>query len=233
MPDRRDHHWRRHDLARPCDVPTSRRSPSSTAASTVGLRPPGFCGAFDRGLRVCYRASSSISPSRARCSAKSCSINVASGSPVLDKNVRAASIRFRLWMSSGGSSTSSKTTSPASTQPSPTSAWRDLGARGLWSRPPGNAHLQVARPEPLVRLLTESLANGRSVPTREGGFPVLRLTALKAEGVDLAERKGGDWTESDAQRYYQAWRLLRVTRCCSLPPVGWRAGNRSRTRLYT
>ncbi len=54
---------------------------------------------------------------------------------------------------------------------------------------------------PMVDLLAAPLSNGRSVPTRDGGFPVLRLTALKEAGVDLRERKGGDWTRADAARY--------------------------------
>lgn len=54
---------------------------------------------------------------------------------------------------------------------------------------------------PMVDLLEAPLSNGRSVPTRDGGFPVLRLTALKEAGVDLGERKGGDWTRADAARY--------------------------------
>ena len=54
---------------------------------------------------------------------------------------------------------------------------------------------------PVVDLLEAPLSNGRSVPTREGGFPVLRLTALKDAGVDLAERKEGAWTRKDAARF--------------------------------
>ncbi|MEU6386604.1 restriction endonuclease subunit S [Streptomyces bauhiniae] len=32
----------------------------------------------------------------------------------------------------------------------------------------------------------------------DGGFPVLRLTALKVDGVDLSERKAGAWAEEEA-----------------------------------
>jgi type I restriction enzyme S subunit len=39
---------------------------------------------------------------------------------------------------------------------------------------------------PLAELLAVGLANGKSVPTEEGGFPVLRLTALRDGRVDLA-----------------------------------------------
>ncbi len=53
----------------------------------------------------------------------------------------------------------------------------------------------------LGELLEIPLSNGRSVPTRDDGFPVLRLTALKDRGVDLGERKGGDWLRADARRF--------------------------------
>lgn len=54
---------------------------------------------------------------------------------------------------------------------------------------------------PLADVLEMPLANGRSVPSRDDGFPVLRLTALKEGGVDLAERKGGAWERADAIRF--------------------------------
>ncbi len=47
-------------------------------------------------------------------------------------------------------------------------------------------------------LVSEPLANGKSVRSRPGGFPVLRLTCLKGGGIDLAERKDGDWEARDA-----------------------------------
>lgn len=50
-------------------------------------------------------------------------------------------------------------------------------------------------------LLTVGLANGKSVPTEDGGFPVLRLTALRDGRIDLAERKAGAWSASDAARF--------------------------------
>jgi type I restriction enzyme S subunit len=53
-------------------------------------------------------------------------------------------------------------------------------------------------PVPLGTLLAEKLVNGRSVPTQDGGFPVLRLTALKDSTVDLSQRKGGEWTAEEA-----------------------------------
>ncbi len=45
------------------------------------------------------------------------------------------------------------------------------------------------------------LANGKSVPDREGGFPVLRLTCMKGGTVDLRERKSGAWTRADAANF--------------------------------
>ncbi len=54
---------------------------------------------------------------------------------------------------------------------------------------------------PLGDLLTMKLANGRSVPSEEGGFPVLRLTALRDGRIDLAERKAGAWSAADAHRF--------------------------------
>lgn len=53
----------------------------------------------------------------------------------------------------------------------------------------------------LAGILAEPLVNGRSVPTQPGGFPVLRLTALKNGWIDLAERKEGAWTASEADPY--------------------------------
>lgn len=57
---------------------------------------------------------------------------------------------------------------------------------------------------PLNEVLSTPLTNGRSVPTRDGGFPVLRLTALRPDGVDLTQRKGGDWSADDAERFLVA-----------------------------
>lgn len=54
---------------------------------------------------------------------------------------------------------------------------------------------------PLSDLLAVPLTNGRSVPTEAGGFPVLRLTALRNGHIDLRERKDGAWTRADAERF--------------------------------
>lgn len=50
-------------------------------------------------------------------------------------------------------------------------------------------------------LLTEPLANGRSVPDANTGFPVLRLTALKDGKIDITERKIGAWSRSDSRPF--------------------------------
>jgi type I restriction enzyme S subunit len=50
-------------------------------------------------------------------------------------------------------------------------------------------------------LLSTGLSNGRSVPTAEVGFPVLRLTALRDRRIDITERKVGAWTASEAERF--------------------------------
>ncbi len=47
-------------------------------------------------------------------------------------------------------------------------------------------------------LLAEPLSNGRSVPTQEGGFPVLRLSAIRGDTVNLADSKPGAWTREAA-----------------------------------
>lgn len=52
--------------------------------------------------------------------------------------------------------------------------------------------------QPLLSVLREPLINGRSVPTDNHGFPVLRLTALRNRRLALSERKGGRWTPAEA-----------------------------------
>lgn len=54
---------------------------------------------------------------------------------------------------------------------------------------------------PVSDLLTARPSNGKSVPTAPDGFPVLRLTALRNETVDLAERKTGAWTAAQAASF--------------------------------
>lgn len=53
----------------------------------------------------------------------------------------------------------------------------------------------------LKSVLAEPLSNGRSVPSRPGGFPVLRLTAIKNGSIDAGEHKPGDWTAQEAERW--------------------------------
>ena len=53
-----------------------------------------------------------------------------------------------------------------------------------------------------VRALIDApLVNGRSVKGKVGGFPVLRLTALKNGEIDCTEHKEGNWTHEDARPF--------------------------------
>ncbi|MBO3102578.1 restriction endonuclease subunit S [Cellulomonas fengjieae] len=61
--------------------------------------------------------------------------------------------------------------------------------------------IQTADRIALERLLGAPLINGKSVPTADDGFPVLRLTSLGAAWIDQRERKIGAWTEADAKRF--------------------------------
>jgi type I restriction enzyme S subunit len=64
------------------------------------------------------------------------------------------------------------------------------------------AELNATVPEkPLVDVIAEPLANGRSVRTRDDGFPVLRLTSLSSATMNLREFKGGDWTADEAKPF--------------------------------
>ncbi|MFG3077748.1 restriction endonuclease subunit S [Streptomyces sp. NPDC048225] len=55
----------------------------------------------------------------------------------------------------------------------------------------------------LADLLIAPTSNGRSVRSGsdDEGFPVLRLTAIKDDGVDCSEYKLGDWTAEEAAPY--------------------------------
>lgn len=53
----------------------------------------------------------------------------------------------------------------------------------------------------LQSVLAEPLSNGRSVRDRQGGFPVLRLTALRGGRVDPNEAKEGAWDRAEAERF--------------------------------
>lgn len=50
-------------------------------------------------------------------------------------------------------------------------------------------------------LSDEGMANGHSVKDRLGGFPVLRLTCLREDRIDLGQFKEGDWEREDALRF--------------------------------
>ncbi|WP_262561679.1 restriction endonuclease subunit S [Acaryochloris sp. CCMEE 5410] len=52
-------------------------------------------------------------------------------------------------------------------------------------------------------LICEPLRNGRSVRDRKGGFPVLRLSALRGTYLNCDDFKEGDWTEEQAE----AWKV--------------------------
>lgn len=54
--------------------------------------------------------------------------------------------------------------------------------------------------QPLREMVAEPLRNGKSVRDGEGKR-VLRLSCLKADGVDWDEAKSGDWTGLDFQRF--------------------------------
>ena len=51
-------------------------------------------------------------------------------------------------------------------------------------------------------LISEPLANGRSVKTASDGFPVLRLTALQDGQINQSEFKVGAWTEYEAEPFF-------------------------------
>ncbi|MEV1091458.1 restriction endonuclease subunit S [Streptomyces microflavus] len=53
----------------------------------------------------------------------------------------------------------------------------------------------------LADILIGPTSNGRSVRSDDNGFPVLRLTALKDDGVDCSKYKLGDWTAEEAAPY--------------------------------
>jgi len=85
--------------------------------------------------------------------------------------------------------------------------WQEAGGRCKYQEPavPDTTDLPEL-PEgwcwaSLEQLLREPLINGRSVPDATGGFPVLRLTALKGDQIDLAERKTGRWSADEARAF--------------------------------
>jgi len=73
----------------------------------------------------------------------------------------------------------------------------------------------------LKDILSEDLANGKSVPTLINGFPVLRLTAISGGSIKLQKRKNGSWTQRDAEAFLVKQGDFFVARGSgSLPLVG-------------
>ncbi len=64
-----------------------------------------------------------------------------------------------------------------------------------------SAEIGMAQNARLEDLLAEPLRSGRSVPTAEGGFPVLRLTAMHNGIINLSERKSGLWSRFEAESF--------------------------------
>jgi len=62
----------------------------------------------------------------------------------------------------------------------------------------GAGHPETRR---LEDLLDEPLSNGRSVLTQDGGFPVLRLSALRDGFVDVTASKRGAWDQDEARPF--------------------------------
>ncbi|QHG88986.1 type I restriction endonuclease subunit S [Xanthomonas cucurbitae] len=72
------------------------------------------------------------------------------------------------------------------------SACKDSDSAGISDREVLQTQLREA--------ISEPLRNGKSV-TDGDGLPVLRLSSLKASGIDFRESKKGDWKELDASRF--------------------------------
>jgi type I restriction enzyme S subunit len=86
-------------------------------------------------------------------------------------------------------------------------AWAASGAKGKYKEPvkPDTAGLPEL-PEgwcwaSVDEISAEPLSNGRSVPSLEGGFPVLRLTAMDNGRIVYHEAKGGAWSRDDAANW--------------------------------
>ena len=88
--------------------------------------------------------------------------------------------------------------------------WRKRGENGrkpMKPKPPAGFDFLTSSdcslwPNVQVRTLLDApLVNGRSAKDKEGGFPVLRLTALQNGKIDLRESKEGDWSEEDAEPF--------------------------------
>jgi len=77
-------------------------------------------------------------------------------------------------------------------------AYREPAALSLGGLPPLPEGWSWAL---LDQLLDQPLENGRSVPDATEGFPVLRLTAVRSDSIDLRERKVGRWSGDEAQKF--------------------------------
>jgi type I restriction enzyme S subunit len=53
----------------------------------------------------------------------------------------------------------------------------------------------------LDQVLREDVRNGRSVRTKEGGFPVLRLNSIDGGYINTAYHKEGDWSRKEAEKF--------------------------------
>lgn len=86
-----------------------------------------------------------------------------------------------------------------------TSDWRTANPDKLECANVPLAHsTSSSMPWPCVEvqaLLNAPLVNGRSVKEKEGGFPVLRLTALKGGEIHVQESKEGDWRADEAEPF--------------------------------
>lgn len=82
--------------------------------------------------------------------------------------------------------------------------WEASGKKGKYEEPAGpNTAGLPELPEgwcwaSVDEILAAPLANGRSVPDGVDGFPVLRLTAVRAGRIDLLACKSGAWTVAEA-----------------------------------
>ena len=83
-------------------------------------------------------------------------------------------------------------------------AWEKQGKKGKYKDPAEpDAEYMPDIPHgwcwvSVEQIADEPLCNGRSVPTEEGGFPVLRLTSMKGWQLNFSESKGGAWSRSEA-----------------------------------
>ncbi len=93
-------------------------------------------------------------------------------------------------------------------QATSTEPWDEIGKENFEATPPlypvTPPHLARIQPgyelRTLRELVAEPMRNGKSVRNGEG-MPVLRLSAIRAGGIDVTSAKGGDWDGIDADRF--------------------------------